>query len=71
MKTPLRPVLRALKAQGILGGVNLATHYPELGAALLVCATETKTEDDLRRYAEHMSRIVSKRSAPAASTAQS
>ena len=67
-KTPLAPVLRALKAQGILGGLDLAAHYPELGAALLVCATETKTEEDLQRYAEQMARIVSKRHAAAPRT---
>jgi glycine dehydrogenase subunit 1 len=53
--------LRALKAQGILGGLDLSPHYPELRNALLVCATETKTPDDLERYADHMTRIVSKR----------
>ena len=63
LKTPVAPVLRALKAQGILGGLNLTPYYPELGQALLVCATETKTETDLRRYAETMSRIVAKRCA--------
>ena len=61
LKTPLAPVLRALKAQGILGGLRLAPHFPELGSALLVCATETKTAADLRRYADNMARIVSKR----------
>ena len=65
LKTPLAPVLRALKAQGILGGLALAPHFPELGPALLVCATETKTEEDLQRYADNMARIVSKRYAPA------
>ena len=63
LKTPLAPVLRALKAQGILGGLRLAPHFPELGSALLVCATETKTEADLQRYVDNMARIVSKRSA--------
>jgi glycine dehydrogenase subunit 1 len=65
LKTPAAPVLRALKAQGILGGLALAPDYPELGQALLVCATETKTDADLARYAEHMARIVGKRYRPA------
>ena len=47
---PLAPVLKALAARGILGGLDLAPYYPELGAALLVCATETKTAADLERY---------------------
>jgi glycine dehydrogenase subunit 1 len=65
VKTPLAPVLRDLKAQGILGGHDLAQIYPELGQSLLVCATETKSSDDLGRYAEHMARIVGKRFRPA------
>ncbi|HVP33908.1 MAG TPA: aminomethyl-transferring glycine dehydrogenase subunit GcvPA [Steroidobacteraceae bacterium] len=44
------PVLEALAARGIIGGLDLAPYYPELGPALLVCATETKTAADLERY---------------------
>ena len=47
---PVAPVLAALAAQGIQGGYDLAEHYPELGNALLVCATETKTGADIERY---------------------
>ncbi len=45
------PVLESLAARGILGGLDLTEHYPELGPALLVCATETKTSADIERYA--------------------
>jgi glycine dehydrogenase subunit 1 len=48
---PVAPVLKALEAKGILGGLDLAPHYPELGPALLVCATETKTTADIETYA--------------------
>jgi glycine dehydrogenase subunit 1 len=65
LKTPLAPVLNALKPQGILGGLNLARDYPELGQALLVCATETKTASDIARYAENMQRIVGMHIRPA------
>jgi glycine dehydrogenase subunit 1 len=68
LDAPLDDVLRALKAQGILGGVALARWFPELGNALLVCATETKTADDLDRYATHLARIVGKRAAGPACT---
>jgi glycine dehydrogenase subunit 1 len=61
LNTPVGPVLQALKAQGILGGLDLASWYPELDPALLVCATETKTQADLERYAENLARIVSTR----------
>src|SRR5262249_25597051 len=39
---PVAPVLASLASQGVLGGLDLSDHYPELGHALLVCATETK-----------------------------
>jgi glycine dehydrogenase subunit 1 len=48
---PVAPVLRALAARGVLGGLDLAEAYPELGNALLVCATETKTAEDIETYA--------------------
>jgi glycine dehydrogenase subunit 1 len=46
---PVAPVLEALAARDILGGIDLTPHHPELGNALLVCATETKTSTDIRR----------------------
>ena len=48
---PAAPVLAALAERGIFGGVDLSERFPELGHALLVCATETKTEADIGRYA--------------------
>ena len=48
---PTAEVLDKLKQKGILGGFDLHAHYPELGNALLVCATETKTAADLQNYA--------------------
>ena len=48
---PVGPVLEALAANNILGGLDLTSDYPELGHALLVCATETKTDADLESYA--------------------
>ena len=54
-------VLQELKAQGILGGLALTRDYPELGEALLVCATETKHGDDLERYADNLQRILGRR----------
>lgn len=47
---PIAPVLKTLEQRGILGGFDLAEHYPELGPALLVCATETKTSADIETY---------------------
>jgi glycine dehydrogenase subunit 1 len=61
---PVAPVLAALARQGILGGFDLSRHYPELGHALLVCATETKTDADLRHYTDAL-RIALQQSAAA------
>jgi glycine dehydrogenase subunit 1 len=48
---PVAPVLNALARRGILGGLDLTERYPELGNALLVCATETKLDVDIDAYA--------------------
>ncbi len=47
---PVAPVLEALARAGIFGGYDLSARYPELGHALLVCATETKTDAHLSQY---------------------
>jgi glycine dehydrogenase subunit 1 len=58
---PIADVLRALRAQGILGGYELGRDYPELADCILVCATETRTDDDLAQYAQQLERILSRR----------
>jgi len=55
---PAGEVLDGLLAHGILGGFDLSGDYPELGHALLVCATETRDEADLQRYAEALAEVV-------------
>ena len=55
---PVAPVLEALAAQDILGGFDLSAAYPELGNALLVCATETKTDEDLQALAQALSDVL-------------
>jgi len=52
-------VLDALLARGILGGYNLADDYPELGNAILVCATEMRSEDEIKEYVLAMNEIMS------------
>lgn len=51
-------VIERLADARILAGVALDEDFPELGNALLVCATETKTEADLDRYAEALGRVL-------------
>jgi len=55
---PVAPVLAELSARGVLGGYDVSADYPELGDVLLVCATETKTDEDIRRYAEAMADVL-------------
>lgn len=43
-------VLSGLTRHGILGGCDLSADYPELGHALLVCATEVRTEEEISHY---------------------
>lgn len=56
---PVEPVLQALAVRDILGGYDLSRELPELGNALLVCATETKTQADLEAYASALQEIMS------------
>jgi glycine dehydrogenase subunit 1 len=65
LRTPVAPVLDALKARGIIGGFDLGRDYPELRHALLACATETKAEEDIRRYAESLEGVIARRNRPA------
>jgi glycine dehydrogenase subunit 1 len=55
---PVAPVLEALAERGIEGGYDLARHYPELGPALLVCATETRSADDIAAYASALGSVL-------------
>ncbi len=49
---PVEPVLEALAGRGILGGHVLTQDYPELGHALLVCATELRTGTEIDAYVD-------------------
>ena len=48
---PVAPVLASLARARVAGGFDASGDYPELGHALLVCATETKTPADIARFA--------------------
>jgi glycine dehydrogenase subunit 1 len=55
---PVAPLLEALARRGIVGGLDLSPYYPELGNALLVCATETRTEADIDAYASTLAALL-------------
>ena len=48
---PAGPIAEKLAARGILGGLPLGTWFDELETCMLVCATERRTEDDMRQFA--------------------
>lgn len=51
-------VLAALAEAGIQGGYDLGHYYPQLGNAILVCATETKTEQDIEHYRQSLATFI-------------
>ncbi len=56
LPTDAAPLLAHMAGQGVLGGLDLAR--VGLPRAMLVCATETKTEEDLDRYVEALRRAL-------------
>lgn len=46
------------KEHHILGGFNVANDYPALKNTLLVCATETRTESDIERFANTLDQLI-------------
>jgi glycine dehydrogenase subunit 1 len=60
---PIAPLLESLAAEGIVGGFDLSRDYPELGHALLVCATETRTPEDVDAYARSLGRLLGRAAA--------
>ena len=57
---PVDGVLKALQARGIQGGYALTKDFPELGESLLVCATETKTPQELQQYQDVLAVVLKK-----------
>lgn len=64
LPAPAAGVLRSLAAHNVLGGLDLSRGYPELGDALLVCATEKRTPRQLDDYTEKMGRILRNQGGP-------
>jgi glycine dehydrogenase subunit 1 len=62
LPAPAADVLRSLAAHNILGGYDLGADYPELGAAILVCATELRADEEIDTYAAKLARIIATRS---------
>ena len=58
LKQPAEPVLEKMADMGLLGGYALGRDIPDLANAILVCATETKTENDLQQFADALQRAI-------------
>lgn len=62
LTAPVSTLLTHLTKKGIQGGLNLTKLYPELGNTLLVCVTETKTQQDLDFYQQQLSLFLTSQS---------
>lgn len=54
IRTPQDPkvINERLMARGIIGGLPLAEHYPDLGHAMLLCVTEQRTREEIDALVE-------------------
>ncbi len=64
LPAPPAELLRSLAERNVLGGFDLGPDYPTLDPALLICATELRTEDEMRGYADELARIIATRTQP-------
>ena len=55
----VKGLLRALAAHNILGGFDLSRDYPELGHAILICATEKRSADEIESFVRKLERAIS------------
>jgi len=55
---PVEDILSALAQRDILGGYDVTADYPELGQAMLVCATEMRTAEDIHAYVAAMKQVI-------------
>lgn len=57
-KKTVEIVIQKMAQKQIQAGFNLKPFYPELGECLLVCVTETKTEEDLKFFVNTLQSII-------------
>jgi len=61
LPAPSADVLRSLAADDILGGFDLGPDYPELAPALLICATELRTQAEMQTYSDRLALVIAAR----------
>ena len=54
LPVPAAKILDGMRNNGILAGIDLNSWYPELKNCLLVCATETKSDQDIDDYVREL-----------------
>ena len=54
---PAEEVVTALAERGVVGGLALGTYFPELAHGVLVCATEKRTGEEMRRFARALAEV--------------
>ena len=55
---PAADVLAALADDNILGGYDLSHEYPQLENAILLCATEMRSDEDMDLYVQSLKKIL-------------
>jgi len=61
LPAPTADILRSLAAHNVLAGFDVGLEYPELDPALLVCATEMRTQEDMATFTQKLARVVTTR----------
>ncbi len=56
---PVSDINRELLNQGIIGGYNASKKYDELENTMVICATETKTKEELDRFVKVLGQVAS------------
>ncbi len=55
---PAAEINAALLNQGFIGGYDLSAEYPQLGDAMLLCATEMQSKAQIDRFAEALAEVL-------------
>jgi len=58
LNKPAKAVLDAMTNENIIGGFDLSESYPELGDAILVCATEQRTTKQIDQYVSALTKAL-------------
>jgi glycine dehydrogenase subunit 1 len=58
LEKPVPAVLATLAERNIVGGYDISKLYPELNNALLVCATEMRSDQDIEEYGKAMEEVM-------------